>query len=178
LLQADLAAAAKPWVDVPIEAGMLVEGFITFGGWSWAQWLICEICPETPGTYLQKDRIKTRLVALGLGGLDKESGKVHPWQPISSMSDSVEIQVGVGNPQFHNNIACVNHPYDHSVDLTRCTLVVSKSKVRTIEAAMGVSYTHVAQKLAANPLYASWMNKVSLPHNPRSNVNLASQSML
>jgi hypothetical protein len=145
---------------VPIEAGMLVQEYTSFGGFTWARWLICEILPETPSTYSAVDRLKLRLIALRLGGKEK-SGEPRSWECVYKMHNSCELQLGVGKPRFINDIAVVGHPYnERTVNLSECTLVVSKSSVSTLEAAMCATYSNVARRLATNPRHASWMHEV------------------
>jgi hypothetical protein len=142
-----------------IEAGMLVGEYIDYGGWTWALWVICAIKSDAISSLIV-DRLKTRLVALRLGGLHPKTGKTHPWQCVSTMQDSVEMQMGVGKPQFLNNVTIVLRPYNHTVNLSRCTLVVSESSVLTMKAAMAATYNHVVQQLTADPRYATWMHEV------------------
>jgi hypothetical protein len=150
---------------VPIEAGMLVQEYTSFGGFTWAMWVICEILPETPSTCLVVDRLKTRLVALQVGGKD-ESGELRPWECVYKMENSCELQLGIGKPRFRDDNAVVAHPYNELiVNLSKCTLVVSKSSVPTLEAAMCATYSNVVQQLAADPRYASWMHEVWLSHH-------------
>jgi hypothetical protein len=151
----------SPWVGKSIEAGMLVAEYIHFGGWMWASWMICAISSDTSSSLIT-DRVKTRLVALRVGGRQKKTGQSHPWECISTMQNSLEIQMGVGKPKFVDNLTMVLRPYDHVVDLSRCTLVVGESSVLTTEAAMATTYNHVLQQLARDPRYATWMHEVSL----------------
>jgi hypothetical protein len=65
--------------------------------------------------------------------LAENNGQAHLWQCISTMRESLEIQMGAGKPKFENNVTMVLRPYGHSVDLSRCTLVVGESSVLTME---------------------------------------------
>ena len=133
-----------------IQAGQLVIEFTTFSWFVWGLHLIIEVLPSSP-EHAPADRVKTRLVATSLGG--KHSDR---WDPVDPKD--INTHIGIGHPDFRNDMVHMFAPYVADVNIAECCLRVSRLlETATIEQSMATAWSTVTQRMSESKTSKSLM---------------------